>query len=187
MVRDDSPTILVVEDEEMALDTYLIWLGDDFDVRTATDGVEALEEIDDSVSVVLLDRRMPNMTGDEVLEEFREREYDCKVAMVSAVEPDMDIVDMPFDAYLKKPVTGDELVDVVERLSTVATHDEVIQELFAVVEKQTVLEQELGQTRVEKDEEYRALIERREELSRQADSALGTTDKETFEAVIRDV
>jgi DNA-binding response OmpR family regulator len=36
---------------------------------------------------VLLDRRMPGLSGDNALNRIREREYDCRVAMVTAVDP----------------------------------------------------------------------------------------------------
>jgi CheY-like chemotaxis protein len=41
-------------------------------VRTAYGGHEALEELSDDVDVILLDRRMPGLSGDEVLEEVRD-------------------------------------------------------------------------------------------------------------------
>ena len=69
MTESDQPTILVVEDEQALIELYVRWLEDEYDVRTAEGGEEALEEFDDSVGVVLLDRLMPGMSGDEMLEE----------------------------------------------------------------------------------------------------------------------
>jgi len=120
---------------------YAAWLEDDCDVETAYDGSEALEAIDGAIDVVLLDRRMPGLSGDTVLETIREQSLECRVAMVTAVEPDFDIVELGFDDYLVKPVSKDELVDIIDQLFLQATHDEQLQELFALASKKALLDQ----------------------------------------------
>jgi CheY-like chemotaxis protein len=40
---------------------------EEYEVRTATGGPEALDLVDEEVDVALLDRRMPRMSGDELL------------------------------------------------------------------------------------------------------------------------
>ena len=72
-----QPTILVVDDERQLADLYATWVGDDYAVRTAYDGQSALEQADEAVDVVLLDRHMPDLTGDEVLGRIRDRGLDC--------------------------------------------------------------------------------------------------------------
>jgi len=109
-MSEQPPLVLVVEDEPDLADLYAAWLGDEYRVRTAYGGQEALDELDeadDEVDAILLDRRMPGLSGDEVLAAVRERGIDCRVAMVTAVEPDFDILKMGFDDYLVKPVTSD--------------------------------------------------------------------------------
>lgn len=85
---DRDPVVLVVDDEEDLANLYSQWLSDDYAVRTAYNGEQALERLDETVDVVLLDRRMPGLSGDDALNRIREREYDCRVAMVTAVDPD---------------------------------------------------------------------------------------------------
>lgn len=133
-------TVLVVDDEEDLAGLYTAFLEAEYDVRTATSGSEALEKIDDAVDVVLLDRRMPGMSGDEMLAEVRDRVPDVQVAMLTAVEPDEAIVDMPFDDYKVKPVERSELLGVVETLLKRATYDEHSQEFFALASKKASLE-----------------------------------------------
>ncbi|SFF90184.1 Response regulator receiver domain-containing protein [Halopelagius inordinatus] len=117
-MAEDPPTVLVVEDEEAVVEAYAMWLSDVADVRTATGGREALQLVDGDVDAVLLDRRMPDLSGDETLAEIRERGFDCRVAMVTAVDPavDVDGVNASFDTYLTKPVTKEEIVDAVGEL-----------------------------------------------------------------------
>lgn len=110
-----QPTVLVVDDETDLADVYAAWLGDEFDVRTARGGAEAIELVDETVDVALVDRLMPEVSGNEVLEHIREEGYDCRVVMVTAVTPDSDIVEMPFDEYLVKPVEKDTLRNCVRR------------------------------------------------------------------------
>ncbi|MFA1610753.1 bacterio-opsin activator domain-containing protein [Halobellus rubicundus] len=135
-----NPVVLVVDDDKDLADTCEYWLRDDFDVRLAYGGEEALEAVDEAVDVVLLDRRMPDLSGDEVLAEIDARGLDCRVAMMTAVEPDTDIVDMPFDEYLVKPVGEDDVVGTVEELLVRAEFDARVREYFALESTEAVLE-----------------------------------------------
>lgn len=124
MSNSNVPNILIVEDERDLADLYSTWLAESYAVRTAYGGSQALEAINESVDVVLLDRRMPEITGGEVLEEIRGRSYDCLVAMVTAVEPDLDIIEMGFDDYLVKPISETDLRAQVDQLLSLATYDD---------------------------------------------------------------
>lgn len=124
--------VLIVDDDEAVADTYSMWLEDDYNVRTAYSGREALEQISDEVGVVLLDRRMPNLPGDEVLERIRDKDIDCMVSMLTAVKPNQNITELEFDEYLSKPVSKDELVSTVEELLFRDEMDEETQEYLAM-------------------------------------------------------
>ncbi len=43
---------------------------------------------------------MPDIHGDDVLDEIRAQEYACKVIMATAVDPDLNILEMDFDDIL---------------------------------------------------------------------------------------
>lgn len=177
----DPPIVLVVEDAPDALELYALWLSERYRVRTAENGDEALDEIDD-VDVVLLNRRIPDRSGDEVLEAIREREFDCRVGMVTAVDPDFDIVDMEFDTYLTKPVDEDDLTEAVERLSTLAERDRKSQELFALARKRAILETEKLDRELAASGEYAALTERLDSLKADLDRSVSRMDRELFAA-----
>ena len=70
-VDQDDATVLVVDDEEMVADAFSLLLERWYTVRTAHGGEEALSLVDGDVDVVLLDRRMPDRSGDEVLRDLR--------------------------------------------------------------------------------------------------------------------
>jgi CheY-like chemotaxis protein len=157
-----EPTVLVADDEQRVVEVYSLWLAEEYDVRTATGGREAVELVDGTVDVVLLDRRMPDMTGDEVLRQIRQEGYDCRAGMVTAVDPDFDIVEMDFEAYLTKPITDDDLRDTVEEL--LALDDPQEREGYALAEKREALEDEKSEPELEDSEEYGDLTERLESL-----------------------
>jgi DNA-binding response OmpR family regulator len=187
-MSDDLPLVLVVEDEPDLADLYATWLRSEYRVRVAYGGREALEKLDDEVEVVLLDRRMPDLSGDEALKEIRERGFDCRVAMVTAVEPDFDIVEMGFDDYLVKPVSRESLTETVEGLRLRESYDEGMQELFSLASKKAILEAEKDAVALENNEEYQQLSARVEELREQLDQTVGEfDDEEDVAAMYRDI
>jgi len=180
------PVVLIVEDEPDVADTYRLWLADDYDVRVAENGDEGLEELNSDVDVVLLDRMMPGLSGDEVLAHIRDEELDCRVAMVTAVEPDFDILEMGFDAYLSKPIKSDQLEDTVTNLLERSEYDSLLQEYYSLVEKQATLEATKSRAELAESEEYAKLTSRIGDLRGDLSETLGgIEDDEDFIATIR--
>ncbi|SEW21730.1 response regulator [Halobacterium jilantaiense] len=177
---DDRPVVLAVDDEPRVVEAFALWLEDDYRVLTATSGEEALEVADDSVDVALLDRQMPGTTGDEVLEELRNRGLDCRVAMVTGVDPDFDIVELPFEEYVQKPVDGDALHDVVGRLLDLEQYDDSVDDLYAVVQKRVTLEAELPDSALEDNDEYQRLRDRERDLQNETQSVIEDLDDDEF-------
>jgi DNA-binding response OmpR family regulator len=135
-----AATVLVVDDDSMIRDLYATWLGREYEVRTAADGEAALSLVDDDVDVILLDRRMPGMRGDNALNRLRERNVDCRVVMVSAVDPDVEVLDLPFDDYLVKPAEDDDLSTAVTVALERAELGETERAYVAVLAKLGLLE-----------------------------------------------
>ena len=150
----EDARVLIVDDEQGVADTYADALGDLYDVTTTYSGEEALETVDSATDIVLLDRRMPGMSGDEVLAEIRDRGLTCRVVMITAVEPDVDIVSMEFDEYLVKPVTAGQLQDVVERMLARKDLGEQIQQMFTLASRLATLEAKLDYEQLQTSEEY---------------------------------
>ena len=185
--EDDQPTVLVVEDERALIELYVRWLEDDYTVLTATGGEEALEQFDERVDVVLLDRLMPGMSGDEVLEEVRDRSSDCKVAMVTAVEPDFDVISMGFDDYLTKPVEREEMVETIQRLLSRSEFDGIEQELYALSSKQAALRASKPKEELDDNEEFQRLQKRIQQLRDELDATLPGMEDDEFVAMVRDI
>jgi DNA-binding response OmpR family regulator len=162
---ETKPTVLVVDDEEDVADLYALRLQDTYAPVTAYGGEEALEKMDAHVSAVLLDRRMPDMHGDDVLDSIREQGYDCPVIMVTAVDPDLNILEMDFDDYLCKPVDGETLSSTLDQHISTSDRDEDLERFLGIMAKLLVLEAEHTEAELEDDTEYRALKSQASELA----------------------
>ena len=134
-----DPTVLVIDDEEKLADMYALWLRNEYDVRTANSARAAVDALDETVDVVLLDRRMPGVSGDRFLEELPERRP-FGVIMITAVHPDFGIVDMSFDDYLPKPVQSDDLRAAIDHQIDVLGRNRKLREYLATRAKLGALE-----------------------------------------------
>jgi len=183
----DSTLVLVVDDEQDIADTYSHILAEDYDVRTAYGGEEALDSYDEAVDIVLLDRRMPDRSGDEVLEEIRERPGESRVAMVTAVNPDFDVLEMGFDAYVTKPVSSEDLHETIEQLLTRSTYKDEVQEYFALVTKRATLEAEKSGGELETNDQYQSLLDDIETKQAQLEDTVGDLTMDDYAAAIRNL
>ena len=151
---EKEPEVVVVEDEEDLADLYAHWLDDQYDVSTAHTGEDALETITPSTDIILLDRRLPGISGDEVLGEIRDRGIECPVAMVSAVDPEPEILKLDIDDYLVKAVTKDEIQSTVQELLRRSELNDQLREYLTVVSKKETLETEHPIGELRQNEEY---------------------------------
>lgn len=140
MIDKSDKTILIVDDEEMVAESYELYLGDEYETIVELSGGAALMELDQrEVDLVLIDRRMPGISGDVVIDHIDKWDMDFQVIMVTAVDPDIDIVDMPCDGYLTKPITEAELLEAVDRAFLIEHYEDLITEYNQLSEKYDVL------------------------------------------------
>lgn len=144
-IRVDCPQVLMVDDEKKVADAYALRLRDVADTTVAHGGESAIEIIDEQYTpdVVLLDRHMPGLSGDEVLDRIRDRDIQTKVIMVTAIDPGLSILDMPFDDYLSKPVDRDDLYAAVDQQCQVLAY-ELLGEYFRLESTRVLIETEFG-------------------------------------------
>ncbi|MEV4101199.1 response regulator transcription factor [Nonomuraea sp. NPDC049649] len=113
--------VLVVEDERILADAIAEWLRDEAHaVDTAGDGESALERIAvNDYDVVILDRDLPLVHGDDVCRELVESESTARVLMLTAAGEIGDRVtglSLGADDYLPKPFAFAELSARVQAL-----------------------------------------------------------------------
>ena len=168
-----SSTVLIVEDEENLADLFGIWLQEQFEVYVACSGEDALEIFaEEPIDIVLLDRRMPGLSGTEVLQSIREGGDAQQVIMVTAVQPTEDLASIDVDDYLLKPIDRTKLLRAVEAAELVLTYEDSLTELLSLTARKATLEANLDKTELEKDERYGGLLQRIRELEEEADTTL---------------
>jgi DNA-binding response OmpR family regulator len=168
-----SSTVLIVEDEKNLADLFGIWLQEQFEVHVAYAGEDALEIFaEESIDIVLLDRRMPGLSGTEVLQSIRENGDAQQVIMVTAVQPTEDLASIDVDDYLLKPIDRTKLLRAVEAAELILTYEDSLTELFSLTARKATLEANLDKTELEKDDRYGDLLQRIRELEEEADTTL---------------
>jgi DNA-binding response OmpR family regulator len=111
--------ILAVDDDPNNITIVEELLEDNYDLKTAASGQEALDIARDfRPDIVLLDIMMPGMSGYEVCRRLRERytPEQTKIIMVSAramVSELNEGYDAGADDYITKPFEGDEFLEKV--------------------------------------------------------------------------
>ncbi|AGN00857.1 response regulator receiver protein [Salinarchaeum sp. Harcht-Bsk1] len=162
----DRPRVLIVDDEREVADAYALRLRDVADVETAYGGQAALDTVaDGTFDVVLLDRHMPGTSGDEVLDELQDAAFRGRVVMVTAIDPGFDVLDMPFDDYLCKPVDREDLVAAVDQQCSILGH-ELLGDYFGTEAKRRVIAAEFPEEERRSHERYGELETRVEALRR---------------------
>lgn len=121
--------IAVIEDEVSICAMYELKLKHDgYDVRVAHNGVEGLKLCEDySPDLILLDLRMPVMSGDEMLEKLRATKWGSSMRIVvltniSRDEAPMSLRLLNVDRYIVKAhYTPSQVIDIIRHvLSTPA-------------------------------------------------------------------
>ncbi|MCK4379015.1 MAG: sigma-54-dependent Fis family transcriptional regulator, partial [Deltaproteobacteria bacterium] len=113
--------ILLVDDEKIQRELLQGFLENQgYDVMTSADGPRALEIFAVTpVSLVLLDHKMPGMTGDEVLARMKELNPEIRSLMITAygdVETAVKVMKLGADDFLSKPVNLEDLLVKIRKI-----------------------------------------------------------------------
>lgn len=145
-----SIRVLIVEDEAL-----IRWsLRQKFDARgytitEAADGAAGLDALEsDSFDLVMLDYKLPDMTGLDVLRKFREHNGEAVVIMMTAyssIESAVEAVKLGAFDYVPKPFEMDQLLHTVDKaLETTKLRREVL-ELRRQLQKEHGTDSLIGQ------------------------------------------
>ena len=112
--------ILVVDDEESLREMLKEFLeGEGMLVELAQNGREALEKLRSlSLDLILLDLRMPGMSGIEVLQEIKKEEPELPVVVITAygsVDNAVETLKMGAFDFITKPFKLEELLNIISR------------------------------------------------------------------------
>ncbi len=117
-------TIVLIEDEPAICEMYKLKLGlSGFEVLVAHDGKQGLEVIDKSEpDLILLDLKMPVMTGEEMLEKLRATKKGANIRVIvltniSRDEAPQNLRLLHVDRYIVKAhYTPQQVVDVAREV-----------------------------------------------------------------------
>lgn len=112
---------LVVDDEQDVVDQVKeLFEMRDYAVITATSGTKALELVKkEKPNIIILDIRMPDISGIEVLREVKKNYPKIRVIMLTGVEDDETknmAMGLGASGYLTKPYSYSELIDISRKL-----------------------------------------------------------------------
>ena len=112
--------ILVIDDDDSNRESLEMYFTEEgFDVVTASTGAQGVKKYrDNAVDAVILDIRLPDMEGFDVLDDLRSQNGDVKVIMITAFHDEKTInraVEKGSFAYIKKPIDLDDLDSVVRK------------------------------------------------------------------------
>lgn len=117
--------ILCVDDERIMLELYKAILeAKGYTVQVATGGVEALKKVEECFifgkpfDLVILDLKMPDIDGIQVLERIKEKWSNLPVMIVTAFDSKelQNKYCTIYDAYFRKPLKFSEVIKTIKKL-----------------------------------------------------------------------
>src|SRR2546422_1098621 len=116
---DVLPRILIIDDDQSLLESYTVLLEDEFQVSTAESGEKGLEVLrHEDVHLILLDVRLPDISGIEVLRRIKVLDENVDVIMITAVKDvrvAVEAIKLGAYDYLEKPFEIDEILALMRR------------------------------------------------------------------------
>jgi len=147
--RGVRPVILVVDDDPGLRESFRLILEDEYDVLEAQDGRAALSVLRGSqVDLVLLDIRLPDMDGIEVLERIKALDEHLEVILVTAVQTvQTAVAAMKLGAadYVTKPFEEEQILALVRRMLRKRALDREVVYLRSELARQHDVQELIGQ------------------------------------------
>lgn len=119
----EQAVILVVDDDAMNREILEAYLGmEDYQVVLASNGQKGLQTAQEqAISLILLDVRLPDMSGYDVCQQIRtdERTGHIPILIVSGYSSKADrqqAFDAGADGFISRPFDGDDLLQQVKTL-----------------------------------------------------------------------
>ena len=119
MIKTRKNKILLVDDDPDITDTFSMGLEDTglFEVETYNDSIEALSNFKPFLfDFILLDIKMPMMSGFELCDKIKKLDGNVKVCFISAFDPYSDelkeeFLSLKVECFIPKPIQIKELVE----------------------------------------------------------------------------
>ncbi|HOW36585.1 MAG TPA: response regulator [Candidatus Omnitrophota bacterium] len=114
-----KPKVLICDDEEGIRESLKLILSDHYDLILTESGEQCLECIANAkdIGLVLIDIKMPKVSGLEILQKIKEKRPDLKVIVVTgykSVETATEAVKLGAAGYIVKPFKSNEILAAVQ-------------------------------------------------------------------------
>ena len=120
IMKDKRLGVLVIDDDQSTRELLETILRDKYTVMTAATGEAALQSVDRfEINVVLLDLRLPDKEGMDILKIIKEKYPDIEVVIISVVKDiEMVVRAMKLGAYnyITKDFDSDEVLTLIEKI-----------------------------------------------------------------------
>lgn len=117
MSATPKPTILICDDEEGIRESFKLILADDYQLKFAVNGIEALETLKTlDPSLMLLDIKMPKIHGMEILKQIKKLKPSLPVIIVTgyqSVETAQEAIKNGAADYIPKPFESKQILKAV--------------------------------------------------------------------------
>lgn len=117
---EQKPTILIAEDDNFNYMYFSALLHNKYNLLRAEDGGQAVEmALSNDVDVVLMDYKMPVMTGLEAMKVIKQQKPNMKIVIQTAFALEDHKQQATLDGadeFLTKPVASSTLLDTLDRL-----------------------------------------------------------------------
>src|SRR4030066_1116235 len=156
-MEDKRLKILVIDDDQSMRELLETILKDKYTVLTASSGGAGLRKLDQEyIDIVLLDLKLPDIDGLDVLKAIKDKYAQIEVMVISVLK-DIDVVvrAMKLGAYnyVTKDIDPDELLTLVDRLRDRMDCNKERCYLRSEVEQLSASEIIIGQSMVMRSEE----------------------------------
>ncbi|MFH1092633.1 MAG: HD domain-containing phosphohydrolase [Candidatus Omnitrophota bacterium] len=118
-MRDKKISVLIIDDEQIVTKSLAaILAGEGYEVKTTAFGKQGIEWLEVGFDVVILDLKLPDIDGIQVLKSIK-RSYPNIVVIIitafSSVETAVTIMNEGAYSYMSKPFEVEDLCDTIER------------------------------------------------------------------------
>jgi len=120
MPNQTKPTILVCDDEEGIRESFKLILADSYNLKFANNGLQALELLKDfTPDAMLLDIKMPKISGIEILKQIKKLKPSMPVIIVTgyqSVETAQEALKNGAADYIPKPFESKQILKAVSQV-----------------------------------------------------------------------
>lgn len=148
-MEESNDTVLIVDDTEANIDILVESIGDEYDLRVATDGQSALDIVgEEPPDIILLDIMMPGIDGYEVCRRLKEAEASRHIPVIfltalNDAQDEAKGLQLGAVDYINKPFNPDLVKARVRNHLDLKRHRDHLEDLVIERTKEIALLQEI--------------------------------------------